>query len=66
MAGQALNHCLFLLARSVKLGTRNSLTTWNAGFQFAQFWDGRAKDLAEQARGPINSPIEMGLSSGSH
>ncbi|MGF1865992.1 c-type cytochrome [Enterovibrio norvegicus] len=46
-----------------KLGTRNSLTTWNAGFQFAQFWDGRAKDLAEQARGPITNPIEMGLSS---
>ncbi|WP_028021478.1 cytochrome-c peroxidase [Enterovibrio calviensis] len=45
------------------LGTRNSLTTWNAGFQFVQFWDGRAKNLAEQASGPITNPIEMGLSS---
>ncbi|MGF1768847.1 c-type cytochrome [Enterovibrio makurazakiensis] len=45
------------------LGTRNSLTTWNAGFQFVQFWDGRAKNLREQASGPITNPIEMGLSS---
>lgn len=42
-------------------GTRNSPTVLNAGFQFAQFWDGRAKDLAEQAKGPITNPIEMGM-----
>ncbi|EOD79885.1 Cytochrome c551 peroxidase [Grimontia indica] len=45
-----------------KQGTRNSLTTWNAGFQFVQFWDGRAKTLHEQARSPILNPIEMALS----
>ncbi len=44
-----------------KNGSRNSPTTLNAGFQFAQFWDGRAKDLAEQAKGPILNPIEMGM-----
>lgn len=44
-------------------GTRNSLTTWNAGFQFAQFWDGRAKTLSEQARSPILNPAEMALAS---
>jgi cytochrome c peroxidase len=27
----------------------------------AQFWDGRAADLVEQAKGPILNPIEMGL-----
>ncbi|CZF85610.1 cytochrome-c peroxidase [Grimontia marina] len=46
-----------------KLGTRNSLTTWNAGFQFVQFWDGRAKTLSEQAKSPILNPLEMAMSS---
>ncbi len=44
-----------------KRGDRNSPSVWNAGFHIAQFWDGRAKDLAEQAKGPILNPIEMGL-----
>lgn len=43
------------------LGGRNSPTTWNAGFHFAQFWDGRAANLAEQAKGPILNPVEMAL-----
>lgn len=42
-------------------GTRNSPTVINAGFQAAQFWDGRSKDLVEQAKGPILNPIEMGM-----
>lgn len=42
-------------------GTRNSPTVLNAGFQFVQFWDGRAKDLQEQAGGPILNPVEMGM-----
>ena len=42
-------------------GTRNSPTVLNAGFQFVQFWDGRAKDLKEQAKGPILNPVEMGM-----
>jgi cytochrome c peroxidase len=33
----------------------------NAGFQIAQFWDGRAADLAAQAKGPILNPIEMAM-----
>ncbi len=44
-------------------GGRNSPTVWNAKFLSAQFWDGRAKDLAEQAKGPITNPIEMGMES---
>jgi cytochrome c peroxidase len=28
-------------------------------FNIAQFWDGRAKDLKEQAGGPIGNPKEM-------
>ena len=42
-------------------GKRNAPTVINAGFQFVQFWDGRAHDLMEQAKGPILNPIEMAL-----
>ncbi len=42
-------------------GGRNSPTVWNAKFLSVQFWDGRAKDLAEQAKGPIINPVEMGM-----
>nr|WP_299242507.1 cytochrome-c peroxidase [uncultured Halomonas sp.] len=40
-------------------GGRNSPTVLNAVFNTAQFWDGRAKDLAEQAGGPLINPVEM-------
>lgn len=40
-------------------GPRNSPTTYNAVFNTAQFWDGRAKDLAEQAKGPVQASVEM-------
>ena len=41
-------------------GGRNSPTVLNAVFNTAQFWDGRAADLAEQAGGPMVNPVEMG------
>jgi cytochrome c peroxidase len=41
-------------------GDINSPTVYNAVFNFRQFWNGRAKDLADQATGPIENPIEMG------
>ncbi|MBY0475954.1 MAG: cytochrome-c peroxidase [Nitrosomonas sp.] len=44
-----------------KRGGRNSPTTFNAALHIAQFWDGRAKDVEEQALGPILNPIEMGM-----
>lgn len=47
-------------------GTRNSPTVFNAGFHFVQFWDGRAKDLAEQAKGPVLNPVEMAMPSEAH
>jgi cytochrome c peroxidase len=40
-------------------GTRNSPTVLNSGFLGVQFWDGRAPDLVEQAKGPILNPVEM-------
>lgn len=42
-------------------GDRNSPTVLNAAFHFTQFWDGRAKDVEEQAGGPILNPIEMAM-----
>src|SRR5262244_2959934 len=38
---------------------RGAPTLWNAAYNHKQFWDGRAADLEEQARGPITSDIEM-------
>ena len=40
-------------------GPINSPTVLNSFGQVAQFWDGRAKTLAEQAAGPIANPLEM-------
>ena len=46
-----------------KRGGRNSPTVLNAGFHIAQFWDGRAKTLEDQAKGPVLNPGEMGMPS---
>lgn len=40
-------------------GGRNAPTVYNAVFDLAQFWDGRAKDLEQQAGGPLVNPVEM-------
>ena len=40
-------------------GPRNSPTMLNAVFNVAQFWDGRAEDLAAQAKGPVQAGVEM-------
>lgn len=40
-------------------GPRNNPTVFNAVFNAAQFWDGRAADLKEQARGPLQAAVEM-------
>lgn len=41
-------------------GPINSPTVYNAIYNLAQFWDGRAKNLQEQAEGPVTNPLEMG------
>jgi cytochrome c peroxidase len=46
-----------------KRGGRNAPTVLNAGFQMAQFWDGRAPSLEHQAKGPILNPVEMAMES---
>lgn len=46
-----------------KNGNRNSPTTLNAALHFVQFWDGRMKDVEEQAGGPVMNPAEMNMPS---
>ena len=41
-------------------GVINAPTVFNAGFNFKQFWDGRAATLEDQVDGPVQSVIEMG------
>src|SRR5690625_4270218 len=42
-------------------GPINSPTVLNSSLNIAQFWDGRAETLQEQAGGPIENPLEMGF-----
>jgi len=42
-------------------GGRSSPTVFNAAFLTVQFWDGRAPTLEEQAKGPVQNPVEMGM-----
>jgi len=42
-----------------KQGPINAPTVLNSSMNVAQFWDGRARDLQEQAGGPIANPGEM-------
>ncbi len=43
-------------------GNIQSPTVLNAVFNFRQFWNGRAKDLYEQAQGPLLNPVEHNMS----
>jgi cytochrome c peroxidase len=47
-------------------GDRNSPSVYNAALQIAQFWDGRAADVEEQAKGPVLNPVEMAMPSGDY
>ena len=46
-----------------KNGDRNSPTVLNAAVHSLQFWDGRAKDVEQQAGMPILNPVEMAMPS---
>lgn len=43
------------------MGSINAPTVLNSSMNLAQFWDGRAATLKEQAGGPIANPVEMAL-----
>jgi cytochrome c peroxidase len=42
-----------------RFGTIKAPTVYNTRYNFAQFWDGRAKTLEEQVAGPVSNPVEM-------
>src|ERR1700722_16929857 len=42
------------------VGVINAPTVFNSGFNFSQFWDGRADTLENQIDGPLQSSTEMG------
>lgn len=42
-------------------GGRSAPTVLNSAYSEVQFWDGRAATLEDQAKGPIENPVEMGL-----
>jgi cytochrome c peroxidase len=44
-----------------QFGDRNSPTVYNAALHTVQFWDGRAADVEEQAKGPVLNPVEMAM-----
>ena len=44
-------------------GSRNAPSVYNAAGHFVQFWDGRAPDVEEQAKGPVMNPVEMAMGS---
>lgn len=41
------------------VGAVNAPTVLNSGFNFVQFWDGRAPTLEAQIEGPVHHPLEM-------
>ena len=41
-------------------GAINAPTVFNVGYNFRQFWDGRADTLEDQIDGPVQSSVEMG------
>ncbi|MEQ1801504.1 MAG: cytochrome c peroxidase [Gammaproteobacteria bacterium] len=52
------------IGHSWQKGGRNVPTAFNAVFNTARFWDGRAQDLDDKAGGPAFNPVEMALPPG--
>ena len=44
-------------------GQRNAPSVYNAALHIAQFWDGRAANVEEQAKGPVLNSVEMAMPS---
>lgn len=61
LAKYGVDHLPVSLGEKGQKGTRNAPTVYNAAGHAAQFWDGRAADVEEQAKGPVLNPVEMGM-----
>jgi len=60
LATYGVDNNITAMGHGWRRGPVNSPTVLNAATEIAQFWDGRAADVEEQAMGPIMNPIEMG------
>jgi cytochrome c peroxidase len=60
LATGGADHKVRSLGRQGAEGPINTPTVFNSGFNFRQFWDGRAATLEEQMDGPVHNPKEMG------
>jgi cytochrome c peroxidase len=54
-----VDHLETSIGHGWRKGGRNSPTIYNSVLNVAQFWDGRAKTLRDQAKGPIETAVEM-------
>lgn len=59
-----VDHMPVSVGVKAQLGPRNAPTVYNAAGHLAQFWDGRAPDVEEQAKAPILNPVEMAMPNG--
>jgi len=59
LPGSGADNIAFSFGVNAKEGAIHAPTVLNSAFNFSQFWDGRAKNLQEQAIEPIENPIEM-------
>jgi len=55
--GDALSHSVGIGGQR---GDVNAPTVFNSGFNFRQFWNGRAESLEDQIDGPVHNPKELG------
>lgn len=63
LASYGVDNESFSTGDAGKKGGRNSPTVLNAALAAVQFWDGRARDVEEQAGMPILNPVEMAIPS---
>ncbi|MDO5686490.1 MAG: cytochrome-c peroxidase [Neisseria sp.] len=61
LASSGVDNMSFSQGHKGQFGGRNSPTVLNASLFIAQFWDGRAADVEEQAGGPLLNPLEMAM-----
>jgi cytochrome c peroxidase len=63
LATYGVDHSSVSTGEEGQHGTRNAPSVYNAALHVAQFWDARAPDVEEQAKGPVLNPKEMAMKS---
>ncbi len=59
LSNGGVDHLQHPLGVNRAVGMINTPTVFNSGFNFRQFWDGRAATLEAQVPGPLHNPLEM-------